>query len=160
MLDRLFAPLRNSVNVALSNDIIKYIIITFSFPSSLALKYACIKWLLTPPVQSVLWNMYWPSDEGARSMQKNKGLIFHSTDRTSEVNNRFIIWLNWVFNLSICFSCELNRLSTVSLSNNIRQPFMLNQKQFGYLKFLSVNHNWKFKKQKCFLFAKQKFPAR
>jgi hypothetical protein len=25
---------------------------------------------------------------------KNRGLIFHSTDRTSEVNNRFIIWLN------------------------------------------------------------------
>ena len=37
---------------------------------------------------------YGPSDEGARSMQKNRGLIFHSTDRTSEVNNRFIIWLN------------------------------------------------------------------
>jgi hypothetical protein len=27
---------------------------------------------------------------------KNRGLIFHSTDPTSEVNNRFIIWLNWV----------------------------------------------------------------
>ena len=25
---------------------------------------------------------------------QNRGLIFHSTDRTSEVNNRFIIWLN------------------------------------------------------------------
>ena len=37
---------------------------------------------------------------------------------------------------------------------------MLNQKQFGCLKFLSVKHNWKFKKQKFFLFAKQKFPAR
>jgi hypothetical protein len=37
---------------------------------------------------------------------------------------------------------------------------MLNQKQFGCLKFLSVKHNWKFKKQKKFLFAKQKFPAR
>jgi hypothetical protein len=36
---------------------------------------------------------------------------------------------------------------------------MLNQRQFGCLKFLSVKHNWKFKKQKCFLFAKQKFPA-
>ncbi len=27
---------------------------------------------------------------------KYRGLIFHSTDRTSEVNNRFIIWLNLV----------------------------------------------------------------
>ncbi len=45
--------------------------------------------------------------------KKNRGLIFHSTDRTSEVNNRFIIWLN--LSLSICFSRELNRLSTVSL---------------------------------------------
>ena len=35
---------------------------------------------------------------------------------------------------------------------------MLNQKQFGCLKFLSVKHNLKFKKQKFFLFAKQKFP--
>jgi hypothetical protein len=34
---------------------------------------------------------------------------------------------------------------------------MLNQKQFGCLKFLSVKHNWKFKKQAFFLFAKQKF---
>ena len=25
---------------------------------------------------------------------KNRGLIFHSADRTSEVNNRFIVWLN------------------------------------------------------------------
>jgi hypothetical protein len=36
---------------------------------------------------------------------------------------------------------------------------MLNQKQFGCLKFLSVNFNdtnWKIKKQKFFLFAKQK----
>jgi hypothetical protein len=24
---------------------------------------------------------------------KNRGLIFHSTDRTSEVNNRFIIYM-------------------------------------------------------------------
>ena len=31
---------------------------------------------------------------------------------------------------------------------------MLNQKQFGCLKFLSVKHNWKFKKQIFFLFAK------
>ena len=31
---------------------------------------------------------------------------------------------------------------------------MLNQKQFGCLKFLSVKHNWKFKKQNIFLFAK------
>ena len=30
---------------------------------------------------------------------------------------------------------------------------MLNQKQFGCLKFLSVKHNWKFKKKKIFLFA-------
>jgi hypothetical protein len=40
---------------------------------------------------------------------------------------------------------------------------MLNQKQFGCLKFLSVNlmtHNWKIKKQKFSLFAKQKFPAK
>jgi hypothetical protein len=36
---------------------------------------------------------------------KNRGLIFHSTDRTSEVNNRFIIWLNRV--VSIRFSREL-----------------------------------------------------
>jgi hypothetical protein len=36
---------------------------------------------------------------------------------------------------------------------------MLNQKQFGCLKFLSVKHNWKFKKHKFFLPAKQKFPA-
>jgi hypothetical protein len=28
---------------------------------------------------------------------------------------------------------------------------MLSQKQFGCLKFLSVKHNWKFKKQKFFL---------
>jgi hypothetical protein len=35
-----------------------------------------------------------------------------------------------------------------------------NKKQFGCLNFLSVKHNWKFKKQKYFLFAKQKFPAR
>jgi hypothetical protein len=37
---------------------------------------------------------------------------------------------------------------------------MLNQKQFGCLKFLSVNfnrtHNWKIKKQKNFLFAEAK----
>jgi hypothetical protein len=26
-------------------------------------------------------------------MQENRGLIFHSTDRTSEVNNRFTIYL-------------------------------------------------------------------
>jgi hypothetical protein len=42
---------------------------------------------------------------------------------------------------------------------------MLNQKQFGCLKFLSANFNdtqlnWKIKKQKFFQFAKQKFPAR
>jgi hypothetical protein len=40
---------------------------------------------------------------------------------------------------------------------------MLNQKQFGCLKFLSVNFNdtqLENKKQKFFLFAKQKFPAR
>jgi hypothetical protein len=42
----------------------------------------------------------------------------HSTDRTSEVNNRFIIWLTE--SLSIWFSRELNRLSSVSLGNNIR----------------------------------------
>jgi hypothetical protein len=35
---------------------------------------------------------------------------------------------------------------------------MLNQKQFGCLKFWSVKYNWKFKKQKFYLFAKQKFP--
>ena len=55
-----FAPLRNSVNVALSNDIIKYIIIQFSFLSSLVLKYACIKWLLTSLVQYVLSGADWP----------------------------------------------------------------------------------------------------
>ena len=39
----------------------------------------------------------------------NRGLIFHSIDRTSEVNNRFI-----------CFSRELNQLSSVLLGNNMR----------------------------------------
>jgi hypothetical protein len=33
---------------------------------------------------------------------------------------------------------------------------MLNQKQFGCLKFLSVKHNWKFKKEKKFSVCKAK----
>jgi hypothetical protein len=33
---------------------------------------------------------------------------------------------------------------------------MLNQKQFSCLKFLSVKHNWKFKKQKIFSVCKAK----
>ena len=61
--------------------------------------------------------------------------------------------------VSICFTRELNRLSSVSLGNNIRWACMSNQKQFGCLKFLSVKHNWKIKKQTFFLFAKQKFSA-
>ena len=35
---------------------------------------------------------------------------------------------------------------------------MLNQKQLDCLKFLSVKHNWKFKKKKLYLFAKENFP--
>ena len=35
---------------------------------------------------------------------------------------------------------------------------MLNQKQFGCLKFLSVKHNWKFKKQKFFCLQSKTFP--
>ena len=36
---------------------------------------------------------------------------------------------------------------------------MLNQKQFGCLKFLSVEHNyWKFKKQKFFCLQSKNFP--
>jgi hypothetical protein len=34
---------------------------------------------------------------------------------------------------------------------------MLNQKQFGCLKFLSVKHNWKFKKQKFFCLQSKNF---
>jgi hypothetical protein len=41
---------------------------------------------------------------------KNRGLIFHSTDRTSDVNIPFIIWLNWVCE-KISFSRALIRLS-------------------------------------------------
>jgi hypothetical protein len=46
-------------------------------------------------VRSVLWNIR-PRTERRRSEvhAENSGLIFHSTDRTSEVNNRFSIWLN------------------------------------------------------------------
>jgi hypothetical protein len=67
--------------------------------------------------------------------------------------------------VSICFSRELNRLRQFHWGTIYgRHAGMLNQKQFGCLKFLSVNilmtHNWKIKKQKFFLFAKQKFPAR
>jgi hypothetical protein len=35
---------------------------------------------------------------------------------------------------------------------------MLNLKQFGCLKFLSVKHNWKFKKQKFFCSQSKNFP--
>jgi hypothetical protein len=35
---------------------------------------------------------------------------------------------------------------------------MLNLKQFGCLKFLSVKHNWKFKKQKFFCLQSKNFP--
>ena len=35
---------------------------------------------------------------------------------------------------------------------------MLNQIQFGCLKFLSVKHNWKFKKQKFFCLQSKNFP--
>ena len=36
----------------------------------------------------------WTERRRSEVHAKNRGLIFHSTDRTSEVNNRFIIWLN------------------------------------------------------------------
>jgi hypothetical protein len=40
--------------------------------------------------------LVWTERRRSEVHAKNRGLIFHSTDRTSEVNNRFIIWLNWV----------------------------------------------------------------
>ena len=38
--------------------------------------------------------LVWTERRGSEVHAKNRGLIFHSTDRTSEVNNRLIIWLN------------------------------------------------------------------
>jgi hypothetical protein len=62
--------------------------------------------------------LVWTERRRSEVHAKNRGLIFHSTDRTSEVNNRFIIWLDWVCE-HMPVSRELNRLLSVSLGNNI-----------------------------------------
>jgi hypothetical protein len=60
--------------------------------------------------------------------------------------------------MSICVSRELNRLSSVSLGDNILWACMLNQKQFGRLKFLSVNFNETLKSKNIFCLQSKNFP--
>jgi hypothetical protein len=62
--------------------------------------------------------LVWTERRRSEVHAKNRGLIFHSTDQTSEVNNRFVIWLNWVCEHMLF--ARLNRLSSVSLGNIIR----------------------------------------
>jgi hypothetical protein len=47
--------------------------------------------------------LLWTEQQRSEVNAKNWGLIFHSTDQTSEVNNLFIMWLNnfiiWLFKI-------------------------------------------------------------
>jgi hypothetical protein len=77
-----------------------------------------------PSVRSVLWNIrprffrYGLSDEGARSMQKTE--VWYFTVQTEQTRSIIGLLYGWTESVSICFSRELNRLSSVSLGNNIR----------------------------------------
>jgi hypothetical protein len=61
---------------------------------------------------------YGPSDEGAKSMQKTE--VWYFTVQTEQARSIIGLLYGWTESVSICFSRELNRLSSVSLGNNIR----------------------------------------
>jgi hypothetical protein len=70
-------------------------------------------------MRSVLWNIrprfFFPTERWRSEVNvEDWGMIFHSTDRTSEVNNPYMY--GWIEFWAYALSHQLNRLSSVSLT--------------------------------------------
>jgi hypothetical protein len=67
-----------------------------------------------PSVRSVLWNIR------PRFFSTKKTEVWYFTIQTEQARSMIGLLYGWAEPVSICFSRELNRLSSVSLGNNIQ----------------------------------------
>jgi hypothetical protein len=77
-----------------------------------------------PSVRSVLWNIrptFFSMDRATKERGPcKKTEVWYFTVQTEQARSIIGLLYGWTESVSICFSRELNRLSSVSLGNNIR----------------------------------------